>query len=112
MRFLTPADLQQLSCMGHICPALQLHCEGEEGELTKRPSQEMSRKSLLELITRPKPWFFTVILPICSVSAATVPATWQHTRPLSALPLSVHIRLCHLVSSPRERTCSARMVGA
>lgn len=50
-------------------------------KLTKRPSQEMSTKSLLELSTSPKPWFCTVMLPSCNVSAATVPATcMQSTR--------------------------------
>ena len=43
----------------------------------------MSTKSLLELSTSPKPWFCTVMLPSCSVSAATVPATCRQSTHVS-----------------------------
>ena len=51
----------------------------------------MSRKSLLELSTSPKPWLAIVMLPSSSESAATVPATCKqanHIGPVfnSALP--------------------------
>ena len=63
-------------------PAESSHCGSKKrpdckvGNRTKRPSQEMSRKSELACSTRPNPWFSMVMSPILSVSAATVPATW------------------------------------
>lgn len=54
----------------------ECHCHFSGGLRTKRPSQDMSRKSALARRTRPNPWFLTVMSPTTRVSAATVPATW------------------------------------